>query len=48
MKEITVFDPAIADRGMDAMTDQMITHINIKHDMLKVAHRIYLRETNLK
>lgn len=30
------------------MTDQMITRININHDMLKIAHRIHLREANLK
>lgn len=48
MKELAVYDPAIAERGMDAMTDQMITRININHDMLKIAHRIHLREANLK
>lgn len=48
MKELAVYDPTIAERGMDAMTDQMITRININHDMLKIAHRIHLREANLK
>lgn len=48
MKEISVYDPAIAERGMDAMTDQMIARINISHDALDIAHRIHLRETNLK
>lgn len=48
MKELAAYDPAIADRSMDAMTDQMITRINVNHDMLKIAHRIQLREANLK
>ena len=48
MNKLAVYDPAIAERGMDAMTDQMITRININHDMLKIAHRIHARENNLK
>lgn len=48
MNEIAVYDPAVTERAMDAMTDRMITRINVNHDMLKIAHRIHLRETNLK
>lgn len=48
MKEIAVYNPAVAERGMDKMTDQMITRIHINHDMCKIAHHVHLRESNLK
>lgn len=48
MNDIAVYDPAIAERGMDYMTDQIITQVNIHHDVVKIAKRIHHREATLK
>lgn len=48
MNDIAVYDPAIAERGMDYMTDQIITQVNIHHDVVKIAKRIHHREASLK
>lgn len=48
MNDIAVYDPAIAERGMDSMTDQIITQVNIHHDVVKIAKRIHHREATLK
>lgn len=48
MNDIAVYDPAIVERGMDTMTDQIITRVNIHHDVVKIAKRIHHREATLK
>lgn len=48
MNDIAVYDPAVAERGMDSMTDQIITQVNIHHDIVKIAKRIHYREATLK